>query len=89
MTLPPLPSLDPLLSLMANPTVPERKRFCNNCGAKVNNEKGFCPQCGQEYSFVPTLNPGDVVAGQYEVKGAIAFGGLGWIYLGWDNALSH
>ena len=88
-TLPPLPSLDPLLSLLTDPVVPERKRFCNNCSAKVNNEKGFCPQCGQEYSFVPTLKPGDVVAGQYEVKGAIAFGGLGWIYLGWDNILSR
>jgi len=88
-TLPPLPSLDPLLSLLTDPVVPERKRYCNNCSAKVNNEKGFCPQCGQEYSFVPTLKPGDVVAGQYEVKGAIAFGGLGWIYLGWDNILSR
>ena len=45
--------------------------------------------CGQEYSFVPTLKPGDVVAAQYEVKGAIAFGGLGWIYLGWDKTLSR
>ncbi len=88
-TLTPLPSLDPLLSLLADPTVPERKRYCSHCGAKVNNEKGFCPQCGQEYSFVPTLKPGDVVAGQYEVKGAIAFGGLGWIYLGWDTILSR
>ncbi len=88
-TLPPTPSLDPLQSLLADPVVPERKRFCANCGAKVNNEKGFCPQCGQEYSFIPTLKPGNVVAGQYEVKGAIAFGGLGWIYLGWDNVLSR
>ena len=88
-TLPPTPSLDPLQSILADPVVPERKRFCANCNAKVNNEKGFCPQCGEEYSFLPTLKPGDVVAGQYEVKGAIAFGGLGWIYLGWDNVLSR
>ncbi len=45
--------------------------------------------CGNEYSFLPTLKPGDVVADQYEVKGAIAFGGLGWIYLGWDRTLSR
>lgn len=52
-------------------------------------EKGFCPKCGQKYSFIATLKPGDVVAGQYEVKGAIAFGGLGWIYLGFDKILSR
>ena len=88
-TLPPVASLDPLLAIMADPVVPERKRFCNNCGAKLNHEKGFCPMCGNEYSFMPTLKPGDVVSGQYEVKGAIAFGGLGWIYLGWDRTLSR
>ena len=88
-TLAPVASLDPLLAIMANPVVPERKRFCNSCGAKLNHEKGFCPMCGNEYSFLPTLKPGDVVSGQYEVKGAIAFGGLGWIYLGWDRTLSR
>ncbi len=74
---------------MAEPVVPDRKRFCSFCAAKLNHEKGFCPMCGREYSFVPTLKQGDVVAGQYEVKGAIAFGGLGWIYLGWDVTLSR
>jgi serine/threonine-protein kinase PknG len=88
-TLPPVPTLDPLQSLMAEPVVPDRKRFCNFCGAKLNQEKGFCPMCGHEYSFVPTLKAGDVVAGQYEVRGPIAFGGLGWIYLGWDRTLSR
>src|SRR5579862_9357328 len=88
-SLPPLPSLDPLQSLMADPVVPERKRYCNNCNAKLNHEKGFCPMCGHEYSFLPTLKPGDLVAGQYEVKGAMAFGGLGWIYLAWDKTLSR
>ncbi len=85
----PLPTIDPLQSLLADPVVPESKRFCPNCNAKLNLVKGFCPMCGTEYSFIPTLKAGDVVAGQYEVKGAIAFGGLGWIYLGWDNALSR
>ncbi len=88
-SLPLLPSQDPLLSIMPDPVVPDRKRYCNNCNAKLNHEKGFCPMCGQEYSFVPTLKAGDVVAGQFEVKGPIAFGGLGWIYLGWDATLSR
>lgn len=45
--------------------------------------------CGREYSFMPSLKPGDLLAGQYEVKGAMAFGGLGWIYLAWDRTLSR
>lgn len=88
-SLPAVPSQDPLQAVLANPVVPDRKRFCNNCGAKLNHEKGFCPMCGNEYSFLPTLKAGDIVADQYEVKGAIAFGGLGWIYLGWDKTLSR
>jgi len=85
---PPLPPQDPLAVLIA-PEVPDRKRFCSNCDAKLNREGGFCPKCGQQYSFKPTLGAGDVVAGKYEVKGTIAFGGLGWIYLGLDTVLSR
>ena len=85
----PLPTIDPLLVIMADPSVPDNKRYCPNCNAKLNHPKGFCPNCGSEYSFVPSLKAGDIVAGQYEVKGAMAFGGLGWIYLGWDTALSR
>jgi serine/threonine-protein kinase PknG len=88
-SLPPQPSQDPLQSLMAQPEVPERKRFCPHCNAKVNRSKGFCPQCGHEYTFEPQLKAGDVIHGKYEIKGPIAFGGLGWIYLGWDTVLSR
>ena len=31
----------------------------------------------------------DVIGGQYEVKGVIAYGGLGWIYLGFDKILNR
>ena len=85
---PPLPPQDPLAVLIA-PEVPERKRFCSSCDAKLNREAGFCPKCGQTYSFKATLAAGDIVAGKYEVKGTIAFGGLGWIYLALDIVLSR
>src|ERR1039458_4474132 len=88
-TLPDLPSTEPEKAIMADPKVPERKRFCPGCNSALKRESGFCGKCGQKYSFLPTLNPGDVVAGQYEVKGAIAYGGLGWIYLGFDKVLSR
>jgi serine/threonine-protein kinase PknG len=69
--------------------VPERKRFCSNCDAKLSMEAGFCPRCGQQYSFKPSLEPGQMVAGKYEIKGTIAFGGLGWIYLAMDTVLNR
>jgi serine/threonine-protein kinase PknG len=67
--------------------VPENKRYCSHCDQKLKLERGFCPKCGQAYSFVPSLKPGDVVSGKYEVKGTLAFGGLGWIYLCHDTLL--
>ncbi|WP_291479595.1 serine/threonine protein kinase [Corynebacterium sp.] len=36
----------------------------------------------------PVLQPGDMVAAQYEVLGPIAHGGLGWIYLAVDHNVS-
>ena len=88
-SLPVLPSQDPLQKILADATVPERKRFCGSCRKKVSRESGFCPFCGKAYSFVPTLKAGDTVAGQYEVKGPIAFGGFGWIYLAQDTRLKQ
>jgi serine/threonine-protein kinase PknG len=69
--------------------VPERKRFCSNCDTALKRDAGFCPKCGQEYSFIPSLKEGDVVADKYEIKGTLAFGGLGWIYLALDTVLTR
>jgi serine/threonine-protein kinase PknG len=88
-TLPDLPSVEPERAVMLDPTVPERKRFCSRCDAPLKREAGFCGKCGMKYSFIPSLRAGDVVAGQYSVKGPIAFGGLGWIYLAFDTLLSR
>ena len=93
---PPAPAIDPEKALMVDPQVPMDQRFCSNCGAKVGRtdtsggrEEGFCPQCGHPYSFTPKLKAGDVVAGQYEVAGSLAHGGMGWIYLARDRNLSN
>ncbi|HEY9604095.1 MAG TPA: tetratricopeptide repeat protein [Allocoleopsis sp.] len=88
-SVPELPSTEPEKAILLEPKVPDNKRFCSNCNNSLKREKGFCPKCGQKYSFIPTLKPSDLVAGQYEVKGAIAYGGLGWIYLGFDRTLSR
>ena len=94
---PPVPYRDPSQVVMRNPQVPEEKRFCNNpeCGKPVGRSRGdrpgrtegFCPHCGTRFSFTPKLREGELVAGQYEVKGCLAHGGLGWIYLAADRNL--
>jgi serine/threonine-protein kinase PknG len=65
---------------------------CSKCGGPcevVAREKGFCNVCGTPYDFRPKLAVGDVVAGQYEVAGCVAFGGMGWIYLAKDTTLGR
>ncbi|MCH9731883.1 MAG: protein kinase [Actinomycetia bacterium] len=91
--IPRVPDVDPLTALMTDPVVAESKRFCWNCGRPVGRSsqdgqalsEGWCPHCGTAYSFLPQLSAGDIVADQYEIKGCIAHGGLGWIYLAFDK----
>ncbi|MER5875618.1 MULTISPECIES: tetratricopeptide repeat protein [unclassified Streptomyces] len=95
---PGVPRPDPRGMVQENPEVPERKRFCSrsDCGAPVGRSRGdlpgrtegFCTKCGHPYSFVPKLQTGDIVHGQYEVAGCLAHGGLGWVYLAVDRAVS-
>ena len=89
--------IDPLSALMTNPVVAESKRFCWNCGRPVGRSssdgralsEGWCPHCGSAYSFLPQLTSGDMVADQYEIKGCIAHGGLGWVYLAFDHNVNE
>jgi serine/threonine-protein kinase PknG len=87
--MPVMPFLDPLQMVMADMRIHEKKCKCPSCKNKVNPDKRFCANCGQEYNFKPSLKVGDVVGGQYEIKGTLAFGGLGWIYLGMDLKLNR
>ncbi|WP_101392384.1 serine/threonine-protein kinase [Streptomyces sp. TLI_146] len=97
-TVPGVPRPNPATAVMEHPEVPERKRFCSrsDCGAPVGRSRGeragrtegFCTKCGHPYSFVPKLHQGDIVHGQYEVVGCLAHGGLGWVYLAVDRAVS-
>ncbi len=93
---PPVPYRDPASVLLDDPQVAESKRFCGKCetpvgrtrGDRPGRVEGFCPQCGTTFSFAPKLGPGDLVAGQYQVAGCLAHGGLGWIYLAQDRNVS-
>ncbi|WP_206488885.1 serine/threonine-protein kinase [Rhodococcus sp. KRD162] len=88
--------VDPETAVMSDPSVPQHKRFCWKCNAKVGRSEpgepdiatGICPHCGATFDFTPLLEPGDRVVGQYDVQGCIAHGGLGWIYLAIDRNVS-
>ena len=93
---PVVPAVDPQSAVLTNPVVAEGKRFCWRCSKPVGRTtatgrgkaKGKCENCGAEYDFRPQLEEGDMVAGQYEIQGCIAHGGLGWIYLAIDRNVS-
>ena len=93
---PPAPVVDAEHAVLVDASVPENKRFCARCGKPVGRARegrpgrpeGFCASCGAPYSFTPKLQAGDLVAGQYAVAGALAHGGLGWIYLARDRNVS-
>ncbi|MEZ5212840.1 serine/threonine-protein kinase [Gordonia sp. (in: high G+C Gram-positive bacteria)] len=94
--LPAMRDIDPADAVLSNPIIVESKRFCWNCGKPVGRASGpdegpltgYCPHCGSRYSFVPGLERGTMVADQYEIAGAIAHGGMGWIYLAVDHNVS-
>jgi serine/threonine-protein kinase PknG len=91
-----VPYRDPASAVLSDPQVPENRRFCATCEQPVGRGRdgrpglteGFCRNCGSGFSFTPKLAVGDLVAGQYEVLGCLAFGGLGWIYLARDRNVS-
>ncbi|MET9489881.1 tetratricopeptide repeat protein [Nocardia sp. NPDC006630] len=94
--LPRVKPLDPRQAVLADPEVPEPKRFCWKCARPVGRRTpespgviaGKCEHCGALFNFRPALCPGDLVADQYEVQGCLAHGGLGWVYLAVDRNVS-
>jgi serine/threonine-protein kinase PknG len=83
---------DPTSRILTDPRVPVRVRRCANPAcpdptALPAQGAGFCLACGTAFSFLPSLEPGDLVAEQYLVVGCFARGGLGWIYLAKDTHL--
>ena len=94
--LPKITDIEPADAVLTHPVIAESKRTCWRCGKPVGRTSGpgqgdltgECPHCGVRYSFVPGLEQGTLVADQYEIAGAIAHGGLGWIYLAIDRNVS-
>nr|WP_245649374.1 serine/threonine-protein kinase [Nocardia shimofusensis] len=93
---PAIPPADPLAAVLTDPVVSEGRRYCGRCAKPVGRatavspatSAGVCENCGAPYDFRPSLHAGDMVAGQYEIQGCLAHGGLGWIYLAIDRNVS-
>jgi serine/threonine-protein kinase PknG len=93
---PPTAYRDPAEAVLQTPAVAEARRFCGRCGEPVGRSRdgqpgraeGFCRGCGARFSFAPKLAAGETVAGQYEVVGCLAHGGMGWVYLAKDRNVS-
>src|SRR6476620_3933977 len=90
------PDIEPSSAILTNPVLAESKRDCSSCGRPAGRgvagrpgpSEGVCPHCGTLFSFPAQLEAGELVAGQYDVQGAIAHGGVGWIYLAIDRNVS-
>ncbi|MCX4789613.1 tetratricopeptide repeat protein [Streptomyces sp. NBC_01221] len=53
-------------------------------------DTGYCPQCGAPYAYRPELSEdGPLLQDQYRIRGPIAHGGQGWVYLAEDTHLEE
>src|SRR5215468_1626562 len=94
---PPVTPRAPASAVLTDPSVPESQRYCGKCGEPVGRGRdgqpgrvdGFCPRDRTRYTFRPRLSPGELVDDRYEILGALAHGGLGWIYLARDRNISE
>ncbi len=77
--------------------VPESRRFCARCdepvGPRARRSARDAPRASaasaaRRSRSSPQLRAGELVAGQYEVVGCLAHGGMGWIYLARDRNVS-
>ncbi|KAK1179849.1 protein kinase [Streptomyces sp. NBS 14/10] len=90
-----LPSLRDLV--IDDPQPPKQGQPCAGCDETVGAAyagqpalwTGVCHHCRHPFDFTPQLRPGDLLGGQYEVVGGVAYGGLGWVYLAEDTQLDR
>jgi serine/threonine-protein kinase PknG len=86
--------IEPTSAILTNPVVAESKRYCvrasNRSGAasrSTGTAKAYV-ELRRDILVLDTAGSGELVAGQYDVQGCIAHGGVGWIYLAIDRNVS-
>ena len=95
--IPPTAYRDPSEAVLADPSVAEsppllralRRARRALARRRARTRRGLLPRAAaRRFSFTPKLAAGEVVAGQYEVVGCLAHGGMGWVYLARDHNVS-
>ena len=96
MEIPRVPEIDPLAALMVNPVVrveaillelrPSGRSFDRRPSGRVRRH---LPQLRQRLRSRLSSTSETRVADQYEIKGCVAHGGLGWVYLAEDHNVNE
>ena len=83
----PIVSVDPMLALMTDPSVPLAKRYCPGCDAKLNLEKGFARSAARNTRSSPASRPETSSPGSTRSRAPSRSAGSAGFTLGWDRAL--
>jgi serine/threonine protein kinase len=63
--------------------------ICNNCGETNLDIDTVCSLCGTDLYYTEALPDGAVLQNRYVIEGLIKIGGMGAIYLAFDNRLNR
>ncbi|MEU9156942.1 tetratricopeptide repeat protein [Streptomyces sp. NPDC048417] len=80
--------------LAAGAHIAEQAQRCRtlDCGATIpvladNPDRQYCPRCGHPHAVRPDFTQGATLSDHYHIKGPVARGGQGWVYLAEDTHL--
>lgn len=92
--LPPRTPRSPVERLAGGAHIADQAQRCRtpDCGATIpvladSPDRQYCPQCGKPQAMRPDFVQGATLSDQYHIKGPVARGGQGWVYLAEDTHL--
>ncbi|MFD5335568.1 protein kinase domain-containing protein [Streptomyces hawaiiensis] len=92
--LPPRTPRSPEERLAGGAHIADQPQRCRrpDCGATIpvladRPDPQYCPRCGKPHAMRPDFAQGATLSDQYHIKGPVARGGQGWVYLAEDTHL--